>query len=359
MKIPSDDLRYQCQLHLPEWSVDTQQKLKKSSVLCIGAGGLAHGALPYLAAAGLGQIGIMDGDQVELANLHRQVLFTPEDIGKNKAEVVAIHLHRQNPAVKCTAYLQYFSAENAFDILRQYDLILDCSDNFYTRYLINDVAYFLNKPNVSAAVVGYEGHISVYLKRKSPCYRCLHSAPPPLENTKNCADFGVLGTMPGIFGLLQATEAIKVLTGIGKPLYGKLLGYRAHDGEYTRLEIYPKRDCILCALHQSFESLPRYEEYSPIAVKTILSEELKLRLDEPQYFILDVRESGERAQFHIPSHHIPMSEFQNRFAELPRDRKIVVYCAHGIRSARAAALLKKAGYSSVFTLKDGISAWKK
>ena len=358
--------RYQCQMNLPEISKDGQEKLAKSSILCIGAGGLAHSALLYLSAMGVGHLGVIDGDIVSISNLHRQVLFTPNDVGANKAQAVALVLQRQNPEIQVRSYHQYLTEEIAVSscqnsdthLFSQYDVVLDCSDNYFTRYLVNDLSYRYQKPLIFAAVVGFEGTASVFNFKDSPCYRCLYPQPRKVAHTQNCAELGVLGSSAGLMGLLQATEAIKVLLDIGDPLAGKLLNVNLLQMQFKKRTISHRENCELCGKNNEKKILNHFEEHAGFLIPEIAPEELLKRKD--YYQVVDVREVEEYERFNIGGHLLPMSYLLEAEPEkvLNSELPTLIVCAHGVRSKRAAAHLKNLGFQNVCSLQGGLAGYQ-
>jgi adenylyltransferase/sulfurtransferase len=291
-----------------------QKKLKNARVLCVGAGGLGCPVLLYLAAAGVGTLGIIDHDQVEVSNLHRQVLYTQKDIGALKAEVACQKLTELNPHIKYMAYPVALNAENVFNLLSTYDIIVDCSDNFSTRYLINDACFYLHKPNVQASIAQFKGQCSVFTAENGPCYRCVFDPPPPAELIPNCAQAGVLGVLPGILGSLQAMEVIKLIVGIGTPLIGKMLIVDALSTQFKELTLQKNPNCRLCHHQASFEKLSK----NPISctqenIDAISPSALKAYQDREEIFILDVRDAYEYAICNLGGYLIPLAELPQRY----------------------------------------------
>jgi molybdopterin/thiamine biosynthesis adenylyltransferase/rhodanese-related sulfurtransferase len=355
----SEDLtRYTCQIKLAEFGVAGQKKLANAAILCVGAGGLAATALPYLAAAGVGRVGVIDGDQVALRNLHRQVLFTEADIGQNKALTIGRLLQKQNPNIVYDIYPEFLTLENAEKIILPYDLVLDCSDNFFTRYLINDVCFSLNIPDISAAVIGFEGLLTVFARSHGPCYRCLYPNPPPAELNRNCSDEGVLPTTPGLFGVMQATEALKIILGAEKILFGQLLKINLWDWSSQKRTLNKKEDCLLCAHHTSLHELPRYSDFAQFSTLEITPQQLKDQWHD--WYIIDVRENDEYEQYNLGTPHLPFSKFAEHAQQLqlPKNTIIAVCCAHGVRSKAAAHLLRQQGYTNTVSLAGGLAAWQ-
>ncbi len=357
--------RYSRHLNLSEVGVSGQQKLKNSKILCIGAGGLASPVLAYLAAAGIGVLGIIDNDIVELSNLQRQIIFTESDLGKLKVDCAQQKLSEQNSMLEIETYPFRLNADNAFAILSEYDIIVDCTDNFISRYLINDVCFYLQKPNVSASIAQFEGQCSVYCVPGGPCYRCLYDSPPPENLVPNCNEGGVLGVLPGLLGVIQATEVIKLILNMpqGQSLIGSLLTVDALSMEFKKLTLTQRSDCRLCAQQQAFIDLPRYEESCNMidgnksSVPEISVHELQKIIDD--VFLLDVRQPNEYAICNLQGYLIPLAELEQRLSEVNIDKPIVVYCRSGKRSAGAVRQLQQAGMTNVKNLRGGILAWIK
>ena len=356
--------RYSRQMVLPELGPRGQQKLKESSVLVIGAGGLGTPASVYLAAAGVGRIGVVDEDVVEKSNLHRQTIYTEEDIGKLKAVVAAERLQSVNPHIKVEPHKVRLSSANALDIMRDYDVVIDCTDNFPARYLINDACVLLGKPDVYASIFRFDGQASTFHSRKGPCYRCLFPEPPPPDNVQDCAVAGVLGVLPGIMGSIQAIESIKLMIGMGDPLFGRLLVFNATDMTFNELRFKKNPDCPVCGEQPTVRNLIDYEEFCGVrraapSVQEVAPMELKREIDVgDRIVLLDVREPFEYALCRIENAKlIPLGELGRRVNELDRSAKTVVYCHTGVRSARAVELLTSEGFHSVRNLKGGIRAW--
>ncbi|MFN6945827.1 MAG: molybdopterin-synthase adenylyltransferase MoeB [Cytophagaceae bacterium] len=363
--------RYNRHIILPEFGKEAQEKLKAAKVLVIGAGGLGCPILLYLTAAGVGTLGIIDFDSVDESNLHRQVLFSHEDIGKPKAEAAAEKLQKQNPYVNFKIHNTRLEKENALQIFKQYDLVVDGSDNFPTRYLVSDASVMLNKPLVFGSIFKFEGQVSVfnYLKKngeKGPTYRCLFPEPPAPDSVPNCATIGVLGVLPGVIGTMQANEAIKVITGIGEPLAGKLLLYNALNMQFTTIGLLTvdKNYCIsrleddyveLCSPSSTTEALEFEEGYKEISVED-LSQKLENHED---IFLLDVREPHEWDICHLPgSHLVPMNTIQHNIEKIPEDKPVIVYCHHGMRSAWVVKfLVDEFNYKNLYNLEGGIHKW--
>jgi adenylyltransferase/sulfurtransferase len=362
-------LRYSRHLLIPEVGLDGQRRLKGASVLVIGAGGLGSPAALYLAAAGIGRLGLVDYDVVEASNLQRQVIHGTGTVGHLKVESARARLVDLNPDVQVDVYNEPFTSENAMRIAESYGVILDGTDNFPTRYLTNDVAVFLGKPNVYASIYRFDGQVSVFDARRGPCYRCLFPEPPPPGLVPSCAEGGVLGVLPGTIGTLQATEALKVLLGIGEPLIGRLLLYNALDMsvDFVKLKKNPK--CRVCGPEADIKELIDYEEFCGVpghdrdmgsagAALDTTALELAGRLKTHGLILLDVREPHELQISSLPNAiNIPLGTLAGRLSELDSAREMVVFCKSGTRSARALELLASAGFKKARNLQGGINAW--
>ncbi len=364
--------RYSRHLILPEVGVEGQKRLKAASVLLIGTGGLGSPLALYLAAAGVGRIGLVDYDVVDESNLQRQVIHGTRDVGRSKLDSAAETIADLNPFVAIDRYNVPLSSANALDILSGYDVIVDGTDNFPTRYLVNDACVLLGKPNVYGSVFRFEGQVSVFYAREGPCYRCLFPAPPPPGLVPSCADGGVLGVLPGTIGTLQATEAIKLITGIGQPLIGRLLLYDALEMSFETIKLRKNPACPICGLNPTVTELIDYEAFCGVPahdrstfssegapVRAITVDEVKARLDAgDNLLILDVREPQEWAISAIPGTlRIPKGEVLARLDELPTDHDIVVHCRTGIRSADVIRVLQERGYTRLYNMAGGINAW--
>ncbi len=356
--------RYGRHLIIPEIGMEGQLKLKSGRVLIIGAGGLGSPLSLYLAAAGVGTIGLVDFDKVELTNLQRQILHSTDSIGRSKLDSARERLLALNPGVKIEAHDTRLTSENALDILREYDVIVDGTDNFPTRYLVNDACVLLGKPNVYGSVFRFEGQASVFGAPEGPCYRCLYPEPPPPGFVPSCAEGGVLGVLPGIIGVVQATEAVKLLLGIGEPLVGRLLVYDALRMNFRELKLRKDPACPICGPNRTIHELIDYEQFcgvssQPGAGSEIEPLELKDLLDRRlPMLLLDVREPHEWQMCRIPGATlIPLGQLLSRTAELAAAEDIVVYCRSGVRSGRAVELLKGKGFPRVRNLRGGILAW--
>lgn len=362
-------LRYSRHLLIPEVGLHGQEKLKASSALVIGTGGLGSPVALYLAAAGVGRIGLVDYDVVDATNLQRQVIHGTSTIGKLKVESARDKLLDLNPGIQVDVFNEPFTSENALRIARDYDVILDGTDNFPTRYLTNDTAVFLGKPNVYASIYRFDGQLSVFDSRVGPCYRCLFPEPPPPGLVPSCAEGGVLGVLPGTIGTLQATEALKILLGIGEPLIGKLLLYNALDLSFEFVKLKKNPNCRVCGPNADIKELIDYEEFCGVPAHDhdegsagagwdITALELAERLKSNHLKLLDVREPHELEISALPGAiNIPLGELAVRLPELDSAEEMVVFCKRGSRSARAIEILASAGFKKLKNLKGGINAW--
>lgn len=354
---PAHAARYNRQVLLPELGEDGQRRLAASAVLVVGAGGLGAPALTYLAAAGVGRIGIVDFDTVEESNLHRQILFSTEDVGRDKTEAASARLQALNPLIDVVGYDQRFDAASALDLLDGYDLVLDGTDTFATRYLVNDASVLAGVPNVFASISRFDGQASVFGAPGGPCYRCLFPEPPPAGLIPNCAEGGVLGVLPGLLGTIQATEAIKWLAGMGDPLVGRLLLADALGMDFRTLEIERDPTCPVCGDHPTITSLSP-EPMSSVPELTV-TEYKALRDGDDPPFLLDVREANEYQAANLNGALIPLGQLPFRLHDLEehRDEPIVVHCRSGARSAQAVQFLRENGFEGAVNLKGGIHAW--
>ncbi|MEC8952249.1 MAG: molybdopterin-synthase adenylyltransferase MoeB [Acidobacteriota bacterium] len=359
--------RYSRHLIMPEVGMDGQRKLKSARVLCIGAGGLGSPAAMYLAAAGVGQLGIVDFDVVDYSNLQRQILHGTPDVGRSKLQSAKDRLRAINPGVHVETYETALSSENALQLLEPYDVVVDGTDNFPTRYLVNDACVLLGKPNAYGSIFRFEGQASVFALKGGPCYRCLYPEPPPPGLVPSCAEGGVLGVLPGIIGTIQATEAIKILIGVGEPLVGRFLIFDALRMRFRELKLRRDVDCPVCGDQPTVRELVDYEQFcgvtttpqAVVSIKEASVESLKRRLDAgDDFLLLDVREPQEHQICAIPgSTLIPLGDLPSRLVELEGGREIVVHCKSGVRSAKAVKLLQEAGFVDAANLKGGILAW--
>jgi sulfur-carrier protein adenylyltransferase/sulfurtransferase len=361
-------LRYSRHLIMPEVGMDGQLKLKAAKVLCIGTGGLGAPLGQYLAAAGVGRIGLVDFDKVDLTNLQRQILFSTNDVGRPKIQAAAERLRGLNPDIQIDTFETMLTSENALDILKDYDIVVDGTDNFATRYLVNDACVLLGKPNVYGSIFRFEGQASVFGYPDGPCYRCLYPEPPPPGLVPSCAEGGVLGVLPGIVGSIQAAETLKLIIGKGEPLVGRLLLFDALSMRFRELKLRKNPECPVCGAHPTITKLIDYAEFcgvrgeeAPVPASTvpeITPRELKARLDRgDNLFILDVREPHEYQICNIGGYLIPLGDLSKRVSELDSSREIVAHCRSGKRSAEASEFLRQAGFRKVLNLKGGILAW--
>ena len=361
--------RYSRHLIMPEVGVDGQRKLKAARVLCVGAGGLGAPASMYLAAAGVGTLGLVDFDAVDASNLHRQVIYDTTDVGKRKLEAARDRLTAMNPSVKVVMHELALTSKNALDVLKDYDVILDGTDNFQTRYLVNDACVLLGKPNAYGSIFRFDGQASVFAVKGVPCYRCLYPEPPPPGLVPSCAEGGVLGVLPGVIGVIQATEAIKLILGSGQPLIGRLLLYDALQMRFRELKLRRDPECPICGDHPTIHALIDYDQFCGVVpahaqpaasgVPEVTVEQMKAKMDRGEdFFLLDVREPNEYQICRIEGAKlIPLGELGQRTGELDRDRETIVHCKMGGRSAKAVSLLQERGFTRVSNLKGGILAW--
>jgi adenylyltransferase/sulfurtransferase len=360
-------LRYSRHLIMPEVGMEGQQKLKAARVLCIGAGGLGSPLALYLGAAGVGTLGVVDFDVVDYTNLQRQIIHSTADVGRKKLDSAAEKLKAMNPFLNIRTFETRLSSDNALELFRDFDIIADGTDNFPTRYLVNDACVLTGKPNVYGSIFRFEGQASVFATEDGPCYRCLYSEPPPPGLVPSCAEGGVLGILPGLVGVIQATEVIKLILGKGEPLIGRLLLVDALGMKFRELKLRKNPDCPACGTHRTITKLIDYNEFCGIrgeekpveaGVPEIQVEELKRRLDAGEnLFVLDVREPHEYQICNINGHLIPLGDLPNRVHELDSSREIVAHCRSGVRSAKAVAFLQQAGFKKVHNLAGGILAW--
>lgn len=360
-------LRYGRHLIMPEVGLEGQRKLKSASVLIIGAGGLGSPLAFYLTAAGIGRIGIVDFDVVDFSNLQRQIIHTTNDVGRPKLESAREKLTALNPNVEIETYETRLTSENALEIIKDYHIVIDGTDNFPTRYLVNDACVLLGKPNVYGSIFRFEGQASVFYAKIGPCYRCLYQEPPPPGLVPSCAEGGVLGVLPGIIGTIQALEAIKLILGIGEPLIGRLLLFDALKMKFRELKLRKNPDCPICGENPTIKELIDYEAFCGMAPEQALREtgfeispeELKSRLENGEDIILiDVREPHEWEINRINgSKLIPLSKLPEKVNELDQTREIIFYCKMGGRSARAVQFLRELGFTRVKNLAGGIDAW--
>ncbi len=363
---PDELARYSRHVLLPEVGLAGQERLKAARVLCIGVGGLGSPAALYLAAAGVGTIGLVDFDEVDVSNLQRQVLHSTADVGRPKIASAAARLSALNPHVRIEAHAAAFDVGNARTLVEAYDVVLDGSDNFPTRYLVNDACVIARRPNAYGSIFRFEGQASVFAAPGGPCFRCLHPEPPPAGVIPSCAEGGVLGVLPGIIGTIQATEALKLILGIGDPLIGRFLIFDALKMRFREIALRRDPECPVCGDAPAIRTLQRYQEYcagtpagtaEPDAAITV--GELKRLLDGGDGpLILDVREPAEFEICRLPGARLlPLGELSSRIAELPRNVELVVHCKAGSRSAQAVALLREHGFGQARSLTGGILRW--
>ena len=384
-KLSNDEIaRYSRHLILPEVGMEGQQKLKAAKVLCVGTGGLGAPLAMYLAAAGVGTIGLVDFDTVDASNLQRQIIHSTATVGKLKVDSAEIMLNGLNPHLNVIKHNTMLTSANALEILKDYDVIADGTDNFQTRYLVNDACVLLGKPNAYASIYRFEGQASIFGAPLGPCYRCLYPEPPPPGLVPSCAEGGVLGILPGLLGVIQATETIKLILGIGEPLVGRLLLVDALGMSFRTLKLRKNPDCPVCGTHPTVTELIDYNQFCGIAppsevgplevardkavddhpivdgIPQISVQELKRKLDAKEdVFVLDVREPHEYLIANLGAPQIPVGEVERRVGELAaqKNREVVVHCRSGARSQKAALILKQAGFSNVSNLAGGILAW--
>jgi sulfur-carrier protein adenylyltransferase/sulfurtransferase len=374
VELTRDELvRYSRHLTLPEIGLDGQRRLKAARVLCIGAGGLGSPAMMYLAAAGVGTIGLVDEDAVELTNLQRQIVHGTSDVGRPKLDSAADRLRDINPHIRLESHEVMFSLGNALELVTAYDVVVDGTDNFPTRYLVNDACVLAGRPNAYGSISRFEGQASVFAMQDGPCYRCLHPEPPPPGLIPSCAEGGVLGVLPGIIGTIQATEAVKLILGIGEPLVGRFLLYDALRMQFRVIKLPKDPDCPVCGSHPTIRELRAYDaapcapaptQRTPMAASggaegDITVTELKARIDRGDApLIVDVREPVEFEICRIPGAVlIPLHQLPARLAELDASKEIVLQCKVGGRSASATAFLRRAGFARARNLAGGILAW--
>ena len=361
-------LRYSRHLIMPEVGMEGQLKLKKAKVLLIGTGGLGAPLGLYLAAAGVGQLGLVDFDVVDFTNLQRQVTFGSSDVGKPKSEAARARLSNLNPDIQVQAFETKLTSANALELFRDFDIIVDGTDNFPTRYLVNDACVLLGKPNVYGSIFRFEGQVTIFGMPGGPCYRCLYPEPPPPGLVPSCAEGGVLGVLPGIVGSIQAMETIKLILGSGRNLTGRLLLFDALEMGFREFKLRKNPKCPMCGEHRNIDKLIDYYEFCGVRgeeapapdlkVPEIMPRELKARLDRGEdLFILDVREPHEYQICNLRGHLIPLGELPRRVHELDSSREIVAHCRSGKRSAEAVDFLRKAGFRKILNLKGGILAW--
>jgi adenylyltransferase/sulfurtransferase len=370
-ELTTDDLsRYSRHLILPEVGMEGQRRLKAAKVLCVGTGGLGSPLAFYLAAAGIGTLGLVDFDVVDASNLQRQIIHSTKDIGRKKLDSAAEKLTALNPALNVVKHETMLSSANALEILKDYDIVADGTDNFPTRYLVNDACVLLGKPNVYGSIFRFEGQASVFATEQGPCYRCLYPEPPPPGLVPSCAEGGVLGILPGLVGVMQATEVIKLLLGKGEPLIGRLLLVDALNMRFRELKLRKNPECPVCGTNPTVTQLIDYQQFCGIVPETaqessvkngipqITVKELKRRIDAGEDVqLIDVREPYEYQIAQIGGKLIPQNDVPQRLAEIDREREVVVHCRSGARSQRIAEFLKQSGYPRVANVAGGILAW--
>ncbi len=362
--------RYSRHLIMSEVGMEGQLKLKAARVLCIGAGGLGSPVALYLTAAGVGTLGIVDFDTVDHSNLQRQIIHGTPDVGRSKLESAKARLNALNPEVEIVTYEMALSSQNALGLFADYDMVVDGTDNFPTRYLVNDACVLTGKPNVYGSISRFEGQATVFAAEDGPCYRCMFPEPPPPGLVPSCAEGGVLGILPGVVGTLQATEAIKLILGVGESLVGRFLLFDALKMRFRELKVRPDPDCPVCGEHPTVTAPIDYDQFcgitpaAPAPTPTpgstdVTVEELKTRLDrQDPFLLLDVREQREFEICRIPgSVLIPLGELPGRLSELAGHADLVVHCKSGVRSGKAVALLRDQGYPQARNLQGGILAW--
>ena len=374
LSLTNDDIqRYSRHLILPEVGMDGQKKLKNAKVLLVGAGGLGAPLGLYLAAAGVGRIGLVDFDVVDVTNLQRQVIHTTADIGRKKLDSAAEKMTAINPSLQVDKHEVALTSENALDIIKDYDYVVDGTDNFPTRYLTNDACVLLKKPNVYGSIFRFEGQATIFATEGGPCYRCLYPEPPPPGLVPSCAEGGVLGILPGTIGLIQATETVKLILGVGQPLIGRLLLYDALGMKFRELKLRKNPECPICGDHRTITKLIDYHQFcgvpspnqpAPVEEKNVSEGEidvvqLKAKLDSGEKFtLLDVREPNEYAICSIPGAKlVPLSEFAQHLGEFDKDEQLILHCRSGVRSGKACGILRQAGFTNVTNVAGGILAW--
>jgi sulfur-carrier protein adenylyltransferase/sulfurtransferase len=360
-------LRYSRHLIMPEVGMEGQLKLKAAKVLCIGAGGLGSPLALYLGAAGVGTLGVVDFDVVDFTNLQRQIIHTTADVGRKKLDSAADKLRAINPNIEIRPFDMHLNSSNALELFRQFDIIVDGTDNFPTRYLVNDACVLTGKPNVYGSIFRFEGQVSIFATKEGPCYRCLYPEPPPPGLVPSCAEGGVLGILPGLVGVMQATEAIKLILGSGEPLIGRLVLVDALAMRFRELKLKKNPECPACGKNPTIHELIDYNEFCGIrgeekpvenGVPAISVEEFKQRLDRgDDLFILDVREPHEYQICNLNGHLIPLGDLPKRVHELDSSKEIIAYCRSGARSAKAVQFLRQAGFLKVKNLTGGVLAW--
>jgi adenylyltransferase/sulfurtransferase len=357
--------RYSRHLVLPEVGPEGQRKLKGSSVVIVGVGGLGIPAAVYLASAGVGKVGLVDGDIVKMSNLQRQFLYGEADIGRKKVEVAAERLRQVNPNVEIVTHDRRLDSGNALEIIRSYEAVIDATDNLPSRYLVNDACVLLGKSDVYGSALGFDGQVSVFFALLGPCYRCLSPYPPPPESVRSCEDEGVLGVLPGVMGVIQAVQAVHILLGTGSSLIGRLLFFNGLDTSFDEVRIRKDPACKVCGTDPTITRLIDYEEFCGLKGRArpvefdVTSMALKASFDSGENVVLvDVRELHEYELCHLEGARLlPLGQLPARMGELDKRSEIVVYCHVGVRSTQAVSFLRRAGFSNVRNLLGGIDAW--
>ena len=360
-------LRYSRHLIMPEVGMEGQTLLKSARVLCIGAGGLGSPLALYLAAAGVGTLGMVDFDVVDFTNLQRQIIHSTADVGRKKLQSAAEKLKAINPYVDVVPFETRLTSANALELFREFDMVVDGTDNFPTRYLVNDACVLSGKPNVYGSIFRFEGQVSVFATKEGPCYRCLYPEPPPPGLVPSCAEGGVLGILPGLVGVIQATETVKLILGKGDLLVGRVLLVDALGMKFRELKLRKNPECPVCGLNRTITKLIDYQQFCGIrgeeapvttTVPEMTVEELKRRLDAKEdLFVLDVREPHEYQISNLNGYLLPLGDLPQRVHELDTSREIVAHCRSGVRSAKAVDFLRQAGFKKVHNLQGGILAW--
>ncbi len=355
-------IRYQRHFNLPNVGIKGQKKLKQAKILCIGAGGLGSAVLPYLAAAGVGHIGIVDDDVIELSNLQRQILYNEETLQQAKVNIAAEKLKTLNSQITIETYQTKLHHNNALQLIEPYDLVIDGSDNFQTRYIVNDACFHLAKPHIYASILRFEGQCSVFTFKNGPCYRCLFPAPPPPGAVPNCQEGGVLGVLPGILGTLQANEALKLILQIGQPLSGQLLLVNSLTMDFRKTTLRNDPACVLCHGKTpydklNFHQLENCQMTFNIAQEITVKQLKKMQDQKEDFFLLDVRNPHEYEICHLGGHLIPLAELPDRLNEIDKTKQIVVHCKMGGRSLQAVQFLQEHGFKNVYNLQGGINAY--
>jgi adenylyltransferase/sulfurtransferase len=362
--------RYSRHLILPEVGTEGQQRLKAAKVLCVGTGGLGAPLAFYLAAAGIGTLGLVDFDVVDESNLQRQIIHATPDVGRKKIDSAADKLLALNPALNVVKHETLLTSANALDIIKDYDIVADGTDNFPTRYLVNDACVLLNKPNAYGSIFRFEGQASVFATEEGPCYRCLYPEPPPPGLVPSCAEGGVLGILPGLVGVIQATEVIKLILGKGETLAGRLLLVDSLKMRFRELKLRKNPECPICGTNRTIHALIDYQQFCGITperkedqtekngIPQISVKELKSRIDSgEEIYLIDVREPFEYAIANLGGKLIPQNDVAQRLGEIDRDREVIVHCKGGVRSQKIAEYLKQQGYQRVINVAGGILAW--